>query len=697
LIITPRLYRAAIAALCAISSTAVYAADAPKTAAPTPAATAAPSTAPASPPAPVSVHVAGKVLTTAGAPVPGAAVSVISYHMSADHKYSVSLLGELKSGPDGSFDFPAEIIWGVSAPTSVVVATRTAVGLARILPKRTDGAPMTATTLPNALAPMSVTVYPLTTIRIRLVDSGDSPVAHVQVFPKFFVKDGSYGQWDHTIDKRWTAETGDDGWATIAGLPQGHTMTVDVGDDRFAQLGADARFELAKALTSPDRTIHLANGQTVSGMVTYEKTNAPVTGAYVNIRSTDYTMNAQAAADKDGHYTLARVRPGAYLVGAYMGVPGVDEWVAQPTQVTVEAGKDVSGVNVTFTHGGLIVGTVTDNTDGKPLKGVQISVQAGAVSQFYAASQADGTYRLRVLPGKYPLNVYSEGSTESVPQQMVEVADGQTKTLDLKAYAPLLAHPVSGVVLGPSGKPVARATITPLTTNYRSGTVITDDHGRFTIDNPGLHTGDRIYAKAGKLGTTMSAVVADQGDITIRLSPKALCPVKGLVNDAEGNPIANSKVSLVLWTADHGGTDVDTTQTDAAGRYSFPDAYADADYSVSSRPVGFAYAYSEKFYTYAGEAVAVPPIVAMRADSFVAGIVVDHKGNPVEGAEVSLSQVLDHKATTDKQGHFRVEGATRGKAIIQVHASQNRWASIEVTSGVDTNVITVRSNEEQGQ
>lgn len=87
-----------------------------------------------------------------------------------------------------------------------------------------------------------------------------------------------------------------------------------------------------------------------------------------------------------------------------------------------------------------------------------------------------------------------------------------------------------------------------------------------------------------------------------------------------------------------------------------------------------------------------PPVVPRP----VAGTVLGPDGKPVAGAEVVATNenTQERKTTTDAQGHFRIDGVPRDKTVIEVQAPENRFASIQVSSGQPNDIIKVSSNAE---
>lgn len=548
----------------------------------------------------------------------------------------------------------------------------------------------------------TITLQPFTSLRVRLLDEDGRPAAHVRLVPRYFLYDHNYAQWDGAVADLWSQETDAAGLATFSRLPQGYTTLLDVADERYALPDYRSNITLAQDRATPDQTIRLVRGGSLTGRVLYGPTKTPAAGVFVAATETGRAPRmGQDRTDKDGRYRITRLTPGAYNVAVSFGYTPSNQlmaaqWTAVARPVTVRAGSSQAGLDFSLIHGALLTGRVTDKGTGKPVAGAGVMVTGPAhpSNAGMAFTGPDGVYRLRVPAG---LQQVSASGGSDRPQE-VRVADGQTKSLSFRVTPYLPPKPVPGVVLGPDGKPVPGAEVLATDMNESERKAVTDDGGRFVFDDPGLPPEARLYARSGGLATPMGSPPAGAGDVTLRLAPGALSSFRGQVNDQNGKPLAGAKVALIRWQSVHGsehGSDVDSVQTDAQGRYVFGPAYGDFPYMVRVEAAGYGSKYSDRFQAAGGKSLDVPALVIPKADSFVAGTVVDPQGHPVPAAEVTDSEVPDGRAVTDARGRFRINGVPGPKAIVQVQAPENRFASIQVAAGREDVVITVKSESEQ--
>ena len=155
---------------------------------------------------------------------------------------------------------------------------------------------------------------------------------------------------------------------------------------------------------------------------------------------------------------------------------------------------------------------MTDKVSGKPIKGMQIGIYGPAHPQSSAAVQSaatgpDGTYELRVPPGRQYLYVMgAPGSSYEAPRQGldVEVAENATETRDFTLTPSIVQNlkPIRGHVVGPDGKPVAKAKILAAPLGMDPGLdmgneIETDDHGDFTAQLP--YASVRLRARRARL------------------------------------------------------------------------------------------------------------------------------------------------------------------------------------------------------
>ena len=146
-------------------------------------------------------------------------------------------------------------------------------------------------------------------------------------------------------------------------------------------------------------------------------------------------------------------------------------------------------------------------------------------------------------------------------------------------------------------------------------------------------------------------------EVTLRLQPNALVTLSGTVCDEKGQPLPNAKVTLVEWWLDMGLSGA-MVRTDAQGRYAFDALFADSRYSLSSAAPGYGAGQTKAAEFKPGEKGEMEPMRLRRADSFIAGRVVDDNGDPVARHTVVVQGLATEtrEILTDAGGRFRFDG-----------------------------------------
>jgi hypothetical protein len=167
------------------------------------------------------------------------------------------------------------------------------------------------------------------------------------------------------------------------------------------------------------------------------------------------------------------------------------------------------------------------------------------------------------------------------------------------------------------------------------------------------------------LSTQVPVVYNGDSPVTLHLTQGGLCLIKGLITDTDRNPLPNVPVKLIR-QGDQVSGELEDATTDSNGQYTFAPTYGNSTYRVTTSPSGYGSAYSNQFQAASGQTVQAPTLKIGIADAFVAGTVVDSKGNPVAGASLTDQDVTTVYTQTDQAGHFMLKNVPRGKTNVAV-------------------------------
>ncbi|HJZ88376.1 MAG TPA: carboxypeptidase regulatory-like domain-containing protein [Polyangia bacterium] len=221
-------------------------------------------------------------------------------------------------------------------------------------------------------------------------------------------------------------------------------------------------------------------------------------------------------------------------------------------------------VTISIEDGGSIAGTVKWD-DGTPAGGVNVSAVARGQERATAKAAADGTYKLTPLgKGTFLVGASRTGSGDlfmmpggggSEPK-LVNLGANEHKTgVDMTLQRG--GHRISGIVLGPDGKPVENAGVSADQENESGasvrvralgltggrGKVFTQADGSFTIDDLAAGKYTVWAAHAGFPNAELDHVPADSTGVRVQFKPEAV--VAGVVVGGGGKPVADYALTVM--------------------------------------------------------------------------------------------------------------------------------------------------------
>lgn len=337
---------------------------------------------------------------------------------------------------------------------------------------------------------------------------------------------------------------------TLKQLPRTAESLVASTNDEMPMRSAPVK------ITPPARdvVITIPTPARIEGRVIDRATSQPVTT--FTVAATRRGMGggggrADVTSD-DGTFSLKHVQPGA--LDLRVTAPG---YVAGTvSDLTVEEGKALTGIEVKLDRGARVTGHVTGG--GNPVAGVRIRGGLRSIRMAPSTtSDANGDYTLDGVPaGEVTIDFTKEGFV--VKHKTVDVETGKDARLDVDLDRGRELH---GRVADKSGQPVAGARVAASTTSAPFAASATSaDDGQFTIS--GLDDG-RYRVSAQKNGYVTASV--DDVDAT-NAQPLTLTLDRGatLTGRVTGLPAEELPTVRVAASSHDGGS---STQADAGGNF----------------------------------------------------------------------------------------------------------------------------------
>lgn len=369
----------------------------------------------------------------------------------------------------------------------------------------------------------------------------------------------------------------------------------------------------------------------------------PVGGATVVI---DSQPQRTVTTEDDGSFSVDGLTARDYEVTA-----SHTSGVAGPVTARLSTYSDP--VVLRLVSPGQVTVRVIDAATREPIGNAQVEVRAPIVAE--ASTGDDGIANLSpVVRGHW--NVVAHAANHARAHGAVIIGDSPA-SLTLTMETGFTVH---GRVVDESGAPVPSARVWALSSSdwtdgvspERDGTTSADD-GSFTLTGLAMGT-YRLWARARGFapGSSAAITVGPRAEVTITLA--AAATLRGRVVYMDGRPAASAVVHAFLandtattHTADDGSflmTDLPRTKLKVLGRTD--------DASCWSVPVDLTGGSGE---------------VTLRLDlsAFVAGLVVDSAGDPIEAAQIDIELVepgsrFVRSELTDGAGQFRIGGLPEG-------------------------------------
>jgi hypothetical protein len=414
------------------------------------------------------VAVRGRVVTSGGAPVREAEVSILR------RRHGHETLAEVEADASGAFE-----AW---VPPADLVATARAPGLVEgSIAGRAPGDPITITLARGAALAG----------RVVRADTGEA-------VPGATVESGA------EQEREITARTDGAGRFRLEGLRPAHFRPAARAEGLFGRAG-DLGW-LGEGETSEETTIVVRPAAALRGRLELAVTAAPCPGGTVELRS-EVLGRASATADAAGDVLFPALLPGRYTPHVTCGDHAVDE-----TAPPVDVGTAALAARFVVHEQSVIRGVVVDeqgtpypwsaSIDARPL---DTEPEAMGTSTL---TLDGGRFVLRGLPaGAHELSASTGAGPLSVRPVVVRVADGvPTPEVRLVAGA---RYRLEGRVIDEQGRPLALAGLDARQSAESVWEYQLDEDGRFELDG----------VRAGKVHLSVAS-----GGASLPLQPEPTAP-----------------------------------------------------------------------------------------------------------------------------------------------------------------------------
>ncbi len=239
----------------------------------------------------------------------------------------------------------------------------------------------------------------------------------------------------------------------------------------------------------------------------------------------------------------------------------------------------------------------------------------------------------------------------------------------------------SGTVTDDNGDPIAGAAIS--LTGSQSAATVTDSQGSFRFSGLPTSGSYTVAVEKRHYSFATSSVLNPADDVAIAFDGRLnRHSIRGRVAKVDGTGFSGATVQLVE------APEI-TATTDADGFYTFSELAAGENYTVAPSMTDFAFSPVETTITDLS-ADRTANFGTERTSFSLLGSVTDENGDPVSGADISLSGSQSDAALTDSQGNFHFSGLpASGGYIVAVDKRHYTCAPNSKTFERPNNNVTV--------
>ncbi|WP_459501728.1 carboxypeptidase regulatory-like domain-containing protein [Bacillus sp. C1] len=410
----------------------------------------------------------------------------------------------------------------------------------------------------------------------------------------------------------------------------------------------------------------------------------PLVGATVSLLE-DNVFIVAVVTRSDGTYMIENVAPGVYTASASASGFSVNQVGAVlEANTTVEANIELSSLT------GTIAGIITD-TSGVPIANALVIIQISDIhGQVLRIVQADhiGAFVITGLaPGSYVM-------TASAPQYQTSTVGVNVKgneTANVTIQLPKTAGILTGTVVEfGTNKPIVGSSVKVININgFIIGTAVTDESGRFQIENLPVGTVNVIASAAGYASISRAAIILLNETVDVTL-PLQLNPgrIVGTITNIQYIPVSGAVITII----DSTNAVITTVVTQNDGSY-LVESLASGTYTIIVNATGYRQGISSGFVV-ADHTTEVSLQLIENAGTIV-GIVEDDETHlPIKGADIQIrflnpSGPIVLTTVTDMDGGFIAANLIPGVYAVTAFAEGygNDTVSIQVIVNETANAI----------
>ena len=378
----------------------------------------------------------------------------------------------------------------------------------------------------------------------------------------------------------------------------------------------------------------------------------------------------------DGSYRAAPVSPGRVRV--LVRHPQFTDAMSEP--VSLASGGEAT-IQVVMRRGGTLEGRVVD-AGGRAIVGAQVTVAAVRGTMERATRSAgDGTFAFASVPDEVTVAVARADETEATARVAVTVPEGEKRTITITLPEPRPA--LDARVTDDRGYPIDAAQLSVQSLDPASplrSTAFTNARGEAQLLGArGLSL--RVEARAPGRAPKVVTVDAAAAGLLVVLQPAE--SAKGEVRSAHGRGDAIPGAEIVVYTelgARH-------TTTDRDGAFSLAELAA-GPARLRVRAPGFApKELPIAIDTNGGARPTQLPRIELGGEGVAEGVVVDGRGDPVQGARIARDRVPVYLAVgatpagvavSDSRGRFHLKELPEGNCTLELYAPDVGRTRVEV-------------------